>query len=135
MKEWTIPSVDGQEKVVAGDMEKIIAPLVGSEFQLNEMITAVTEACLNAMEHGNGMKPRAAVKVQLQSSPSAFIVTTFDEGNGFLPTAMEEQRNIWNNEEHTRGWGLYFMRSFSDQLQTGWENGRFFVQMHFLKEK
>lgn len=50
---WVLSSEYGQEKNVLSEISAIIGRLDPLSTRLDDMLTAVAEACLNAFEHGN----------------------------------------------------------------------------------
>src|SRR5690554_5674464 len=64
-KEWTIEIVLGQEKWVMRQLRSTFQELHIEEPRMEEMETAVSEACLNAIEHGNRLVKELLVNVHL----------------------------------------------------------------------
>lgn len=136
---WDIPSIYGEEKKIAANIRQIMEKWQEEEHLLNDVMTAVTEACLNAMEHGNNMLENKMVQVVFQICGSDYHIRVYDEGSGFNInlTSMSRNHTVCRDGIHActtvdetscRGWGLYFIRSFSRTLQSGWEGGRFFIE-------
>lgn len=135
-EEWAIPTVPGLEIDTANRIIQKILPYVRSHADIDDIRTSVAEAILNAMEHGNGMDGRKKVRVTLCIGNTALMIRTYDEGFGFQLEASTDkrERDIWHEEAEPRGWGLLFIRSFADRVETGWDAGQFFVEMQFAKE-
>jgi len=132
---WSIASILGQEAALADDLLQRIAPVIDSQPRLEEIRTAVTEACLNAMEHGNRFDARKKVRVSLGVSDEAIVIRIGDEGEGCplgdaAPLAADRAA-IWKLD-NPRGWGIGFIRSFSDRVRTGYDEHGFYVELHFL---
>ena len=50
---------------------------------IEELGTAVIEACTNAMEHGNGLDPQKMVELNIEVGETHSQVEVLDHGNGF----------------------------------------------------
>ena len=76
---------------------------------------AVREAVTNAVVHGNRQDESKVVDITLKSSPDAVEISVHDQGPGFNPEAVPDptaQENILK----TSGRGIFFMRSFMDEV-------------------
>jgi serine/threonine-protein kinase RsbW len=81
---------------------------------------AVRESVINAIKHGNREDPAKFVTVEFAftpiDSPSQLVVRVTDEGEGFDPDAVADPlapENILKSS----GRGIFFMRSFMDDVQ------------------
>jgi serine/threonine-protein kinase RsbW len=126
---WSINSAAGGEIPVVREIGHILREYGETEERIEEIQTAVSEACLNAMEHGNQMDTDKLVRVELHVCPAQWVIRVLDEGRGFRPDAADADGR--GRKDGERGWGFMFMRSFADRVETGWERGVFFVQMTF----
>lgn len=76
---------------------------------------AVREAVTNAVLHGNRQADDKVVEITLKSSPDAVEIIVHDQGPGFNPEEVPDptaQENILK----TSGRGIFFMRSFMDEV-------------------
>lgn len=103
-----ISSVLGEEKKILSMLDEWYQnQQIMAEEPYLELRTAVSEACLNAIEHGNLANPSLPVEVEVNWSPQAVVVVVKDCGPGFdRPKASEEDR----------GWGLRFIQEFMDEI-------------------
>lgn len=85
-----------------------------SDEDLQQVKTAVGEACTNAITHGSPLGRRNNVQVSFHLGPRSLIVEVADEGPGFDPEAVPEP-NAEDLEEH--GYGIYMMRQLMDRLE------------------
>jgi len=76
------------------------------EDEYYDIRTAVTEACLNAMEHGNHLQPYLPVRIHFEWLKSRLIIIVKDCGKGFW--------KIPANRADDRGWGLPFIHHLMD---------------------
>jgi serine/threonine-protein kinase RsbW len=133
-KEWTMKSILGQEINV---IEQMLSSIELKESRLDGIRIAVSEACVNAIEHGNQLNPNKDVKIIVESLQSEYIIRIYDEGKG-----MQEYPNVLplleNKllEDIPRGWGLSLISTFTDHVSCNFDNnGTFYLEMHFLKEE
>jgi len=80
--ELTLPSRLGYEKV-AMNAAANVAKLMGfDEERVEDLKTAVAEACINAMEHGNKFDDALSVGVTLFMGTDSLEVRVVDRGSG-----------------------------------------------------
>jgi serine/threonine-protein kinase RsbW len=73
---------------------------------------AVREAVTNAVLHGNRQDEGKTVDIILKSSPDAVEISVHDQGSGFNPEEVPDP----TAQENTSGRGIFFMRSFMDEV-------------------
>ena len=88
-----------------------------------DLALAVREAFINAVKHGNGMDEAKQVEVEFERNASRFLVSIRDEGSGFDPTQTADPRAS-ENLERTSGRGIFFMKSFVDEVSFQRRPGR-----------
>jgi serine/threonine-protein kinase RsbW len=117
--EVSLPNRLGYERI-AMECTASFARIVGLlRDRIDDLKTAVSEACLNAIEHGNQGRPEARVVITLHYTGNAFTVTVLDEGEGGVPELFEEpdiEKKIANLEA-PRGLGLFLMKNLVDQIE------------------
>ena len=80
--EVRLPSRLGFEKV-AMSTAAAVAKLMGfREDRIEDLKTAVAEACINAIEHGNRLNEKLSVGVVLSAGADALEVKVIDDGKG-----------------------------------------------------
>ncbi|MEN8210840.1 MAG: ATP-binding protein, partial [Thermodesulfobacteriota bacterium] len=89
--------------------------------RIDDLKTAVSEACLNAMEHGNKSHPDTRVVVNMQYRDNVFSITVKDHGDGIqkLPDYIENpdiNKKI-ENLQTPRGLGLFLIKQLVDQVE------------------
>lgn len=93
---------------------------------LEELGTAVIEACTNAMEHGNHLDDAREIEVVLEIADPVVTVTVLDHGPGFDFAGWQPSEELMRQ----RGRGILIMREFTDDLAFGrGRDGRFFVRL------
>jgi serine/threonine-protein kinase RsbW len=76
---------------------------------------AVREAVTNAVLHGNMRDETKFVEVIVQSSSVALEIKVHDQGLGFNPEMVPDPTKD-ENILKTSGRGIFFMRTFMDQV-------------------
>ena len=93
---------------------------------LEELGTAVIEACTNAMEHGNHLQAEQPVEIHIEMHDASLEVVVLDEGSGFDVSSWKPAEDIMRE----RGRGILIMREFTDRLEFDRaEDGRFRVRL------
>ncbi len=113
-----IPSVLGYEKVAMDSASAVAKIMSFHKNRIDDLKTAVAEACTNAIEHGNRLKRNTMVLVTLSMSKESLEVKVRDAGDGF--TAKLDKPAIENQVEgtqDTRGWGVFLIKNLVDELQ------------------
>lgn len=121
--DWTIlaefetPSGEGNEREV---MERVAAAAqnILPASRLEKLKTAVAEATMNAMEHGNKNNPDLPVHVEVKASPRLLSVHITDEGGSVpIPDNPAPDLNAkLEGMQSPRGWGLFLIKQFVDEL-------------------
>ena len=116
--ELTIPSGPGFEKV-AMDTAASLARKIGlPPERIEDLRTAVSEACLNAIEHGNQENRRHKVVVLMAATDSELEISVRDQGQAFaVPDEAPNITTIIEEEKRSRGWGIYLIRSLVDEVE------------------
>ena len=95
---------------------------------INDVSTALIEACSNAIEHGNRFDPGKRVVVTLCFNGSSFSASVKDEGPGFdFKSALDEDSPPDPMSE--RGRGLMIMKAFTDSLTFRYADGGLYVEL------
>ena len=119
---FTVPSVAGNERLALARVADAVAGEGIAGRQLERLKTAVSEATLNAMEHGNGFDPGIGVDIEVMRAGSDIVVTVTDQGGGEgagIPLSAEEPdlgRKL-AGEQDVRGWGLFLIRHMVDAME------------------
>jgi serine/threonine-protein kinase RsbW len=120
--EVRLPSRMGFEKV-AMSTAAAVAKLMGfREDRVEDLKTAVAEACINAIEHGNRMNEKLSVGVVLSAGADSLEVKVIDDGKGMRtrPTTPDIDRKM-HGEEDPRGMGMFLIQALVDEAE--WVTG------------
>jgi len=93
-----------------------------SQDAINDVSTALIEACSNAIEHGNKFDPDKRVEIALKFDGNAFISRVTDQGGGFdFESSLDSDAPV--DPLSVRGRGLIIMKAFSDDLKFSYDGG------------
>jgi len=120
LAEFREPSAMGNERKV---MERVAAVVrgVGLEPKRFERLkTAVSEAAMNAIEHGNHGDPELPVHVRVSRTDHELTVRIVDNGGGKeIPEAETPDLEAkLAGLQKPRGWGLFLIKNMVDDLRT-----------------
>ena len=116
--ELNLPSKNGYERV-AMECSASFAKLAGFvPDRIEDLKSAVAEACINAMQHGNKWRSEARVVANMNFRNDTFIVSVLDQGDGMpdIPEYPGTERIIEKNES-PRGLGVFLIRQLVDQVK------------------
>ena len=115
--EVNLPNVNGYERI-AMECSASFAKIGGLvKERIEDLKTAVSEACLNAMEHGNKGRPEARVVVSMHLGDKHFKVSVKDEGDGIphIPLNIDIRRKV-ERLEPPNGLGLFLIQQLVDRV-------------------
>ena len=86
--------------------------------RIEDLKTIVSEAAMNAMQHGNKGKPKARVTVSMRFKDDAITVWIKDEGDGIkeLPVRPDIGRII-DTTDPPVGLGLFLIKNLADNVE------------------
>jgi serine phosphatase RsbU (regulator of sigma subunit)/anti-sigma regulatory factor (Ser/Thr protein kinase) len=116
---FSIPSVPGNERMVAERVAEVVAPLGLEPARLDKLKTAVAEAAMNAIEHGNESDSELSVGVAVLAGAEAVSVRITDRG-GARPVEEAETPDLEKKLEglqKPRGWGLFLIQAMVDDVR------------------
>jgi serine/threonine-protein kinase RsbW len=116
--EVRLPSRLGYEKV-AMSTASAVAKLVGLRpDRIEDLKTAVAEACINAIEHGNRLNEKLSVGVVLSAGDDVLEVKVIDDGKGMKskPPKPDIDRKM-HGQEDPRGMGMFLIQALVDEAE------------------
>ncbi len=116
--EVRLPSRLGYEKV-AMSTASAVAKLMGfGEDRIEDLKTAIAEACINAIEHGNRMNEKLSVGVVLSAGSDQLEIKVIDDGAGIKkqPVKPDIDRKM-HGEENPRGIGMFLIQALVDEVE------------------
>jgi anti-sigma regulatory factor (Ser/Thr protein kinase) len=115
---WNVPSGPGNERLVMESVAQIARRLNLPERRLERLKTAVAEAAMNAMEHGNKYRVDLPVAIEVRVSGRALAVRISDQGGGPpQPAAAPDIVAKLAGLQSPRGWGLFLIEKLVDEMR------------------
>jgi serine phosphatase RsbU (regulator of sigma subunit)/anti-sigma regulatory factor (Ser/Thr protein kinase) len=117
--EFEMPSEAGNERAVMERVAQLVGPLGLPTRTLQRLKTAVSEAAMNAIEHGNELRAELPVTVQVLTADGKLTVSISDRGGGVPlpdPEAPDLEAKLAGLQK-ARGWGLFLIKSMVDDLR------------------
>jgi serine/threonine-protein kinase RsbW len=117
--ELRLPSRLGFEKVAMSTAASL-ANLMGFEAdRIEDLKTAISEICINAMEHGNHFNDFLLVYITFTLEENALEIRVRDCGAGVRnpnPHKPDMERKL-HGEETARGMGMFLIQSLVDEAE------------------
>jgi serine/threonine-protein kinase RsbW len=116
--EVRLPSRLGFEKVAMSTAASVAKLMGFREERIEDLKTAVAEACINAIEHGNRLNEKLSVGVTLSAGTDQLEVKVMDDGKGMknLPIKPDIDRKM-HGEEDPRGMGMFLIQALVDEAE------------------
>ncbi len=129
--EFSVQSAEGNEREAMRRVgEAAVAAGVGPS-RLERLKTAVAEATMNAMEHGNRYDADLPVEIAVARSDSVLSVRITDRG-GARDIPQAETPDIeakLAGEQSPRGWGLYLIENMVDEVRADGDGDRHTLEL------
>jgi len=116
--EVRLPSRLGYEKVAMSTAASVAKLMGFREERIEDLKTAIAEACINAIEHGNRLNEKLSVGVVLSAGSDALEIKVMDDGKGMknLPIKPDIDRKM-HGEEDPRGMGMFLIQALVDEAE------------------
>jgi serine phosphatase RsbU (regulator of sigma subunit)/anti-sigma regulatory factor (Ser/Thr protein kinase) len=117
---FEVASEPGNERQAIDQVAEAVAGLGLDDARLERLKTAVGEATMNAIEHGNQNRPELPVEVSVAADDAQVTVWITDQG-GERPLPEVETPDIeakLAGLQTPRGWGLFLIQNMVDELRT-----------------
>jgi serine/threonine-protein kinase RsbW len=111
--ELFLPSRLGFEKIARNAAGALATEMGFSPDRIEDLKTAVAEACMNAIEHGNLEDRATSVNVLLSASQDHIEVRIEDRGRQHIPNPLPPPGGV----DKSRGWGLFFIQNLMDEVE------------------
>ena len=128
---FTLASEPGNERLALARVAGTVKDLGLSEARLERLKTAVAEATMNAIEHGNGNRAEIPVEVEVTLDGDDIIIAISDQGgeehaaaqNAGDPEEPDLLKKL-DGAQTPRGWGLFLIRNMVDAMDTSTDGQR-----------
>lgn len=114
--ELQLPNVLGSEKVAIEKAASVAKEMGFSKDRIEDLKTAVAEACINAIEHGNKFDEDTKVGITLTASDNSLQVVVSDTGDGIDSEKIPKKRLTENGLPQRRGYGVYLISNLVNEF-------------------
>jgi anti-sigma regulatory factor (Ser/Thr protein kinase) len=124
---FELASAPGNEREAIARVAAAVEDLGVEPSRLERLKTAVGEAAMNAMEHGNQYAPDKPVSIRVSAAAGAIHVTIADCGEVTEAVAEAEKPDLGaklEGRQTPRGWGLFLIEKMVDEARVTHEDGR-----------
>jgi anti-sigma regulatory factor (Ser/Thr protein kinase) len=119
LAEFQLPSTPGRERQAVEIVAEAVTELNLPSARLERLKTAVAEATMNAIEHGNHFRPELPVSIKVVAFEERLTVSITDKGGDQI-TPEKDPPNLEAKllgQESPRGWGLYLIKYMVDDMR------------------
>ena len=116
---FELPSEPGNERLALARVADTVQGLGLSDSRLEKLKTAVAEATMNAIEHGNGNRAEIPVEVEVTQNGDEIVVAISDQGGAPEKSGPAEEPDLLkklDGGQSPRGWGLFLIRNMVDAM-------------------
>ena len=128
--ELRLPTRLGFEKVAMNTAASVAQIMGFTPDRVDDLKTAVAEACINAIEHGNQLNDQLGVVVTLSMDAKSLEVKIQDQGPGVHGEmhAPDIDRKM-AGEETPRGMGMFLIQALVDEVEYGSEKAGSYARL------
>jgi serine phosphatase RsbU (regulator of sigma subunit)/anti-sigma regulatory factor (Ser/Thr protein kinase) len=120
LADFEIASQPGNERQAAQKVEQVVREALNLPTSRSDRLkTAVAEATMNAMEHGNHYDPQLPVGILVQASSDCLSVVIRDFGGEqeAAPAVTPDLEAKLSGLQSPRGWGLFLIKNMVDEMK------------------
>lgn len=116
--ELHIPSSAGSEKLAMEFAADVARTMNFPPERVEDLKTAVAEACMNAIEHGNRGDAATRVGIRLTAAADRLQVAVQDRAArpGIPRAAAPDIESRIEGKAETRGWGIFLIENLMDEV-------------------
>jgi anti-sigma regulatory factor (Ser/Thr protein kinase) len=117
--EFNLPSEAGIERIASERVIKLLSNVRLNKTQVDRLKTAVAEATMNAIEHGNHFDRSKTVEIKVCLSENAIKVYITDRGGDQIvpENKIPDLEAKLAGLESPRGWGMYIIKKMVDHFE------------------
>ena len=116
--ELQLPSRLGCEKIAMETAANVARQMGFTSERIEDLKTAVAEACINAIEHGNRLDETLPIGVMLSMDQETLEVKVSDSGKGPRGHApVPDIDKKMHEEQSPRGMGMFLIESLMDEVE------------------
>ena len=132
LADFSVPSEPGNERLAMETVAESVRGLAFSGENLERLKTAVAEATMNAMEHGNKYRAEVPVEIQVLVADRDLLVRITDSGSGPPPAHAGDVPDLeakLEGMQTPRGWGLFLIKSMVDEMSITGDDGHHTIEL------
>jgi serine/threonine-protein kinase RsbW len=114
--ELHIRSMHGAEKVAMEFAANIAKSMNFPPERVEDLKTAVAEACMNAIEHGNKLDSTTRVGIRLVVDKDKLQIAVQDQGSGVARMRTPDIESRMEGKLDPRGWGIFLIENLVDEV-------------------
>jgi serine phosphatase RsbU (regulator of sigma subunit)/anti-sigma regulatory factor (Ser/Thr protein kinase) len=128
---FSLPSEPGNERAASEQVAEAVAGLGLEPARLERLKTAVSEAVMNAIEHGNESRAELPVEVGVHMHAAELLVRITDEGGDReIPDAETPDLEAkLEGLQKPRGWGLFLIKNMVDDVRVTSDGRRHTIEL------
>jgi anti-sigma regulatory factor (Ser/Thr protein kinase) len=131
---FTVPSEPGNERLALARVADAVADSGLTGDQLERLKTAVAEATMNAIEHGNGNNPDVDVDITVIDTGEEVSVSIVDSGGAHAPAGapsveLPDLDKKLAGLQSPRGWGLFLIQNMVDAMDVSTDGDKHIVRL------
>ena len=136
LAEFSVASELGNERLVMATVSSSVVGFGLPPARLERLKTAVSEAAMNAIEHGNGADPELEVGVRVEARGDRLVVQIRDwGGESEIPDAeLPDIEAKLAGEQRPRGWGLFLIEQMVDEMSTSVDGSAHVIELVMNRE-
>ena len=114
--ELQLPNILGAEKEAIEKAVSIAKKMGFGRDRIEDLKTALAEACINAIEHGNKFDKDKKFVVIMAADKNSLQVDVLDEGEGIDKKKIPQKRVNENGFPKRRGYGVFLISNLMDDF-------------------
>jgi serine/threonine-protein kinase RsbW len=114
--ELHVRSTHGAEKVAMDFAAEVAKKMNFPPDRVDDLKTAVAEACMNAIEHGNKLDATTRVGIRLVVDKDKLQVAVQDQGGGIRKARPPDIESRMEGKTDSRGWGIFLIENLMDEV-------------------
>jgi anti-sigma regulatory factor (Ser/Thr protein kinase) len=114
--ELHVPSTLGAERIAMDFAAQVAKSMAFPAERIEDLKTAVAEACINAIEHGNKSDAMTRVGIRLTADAGGLQIAVQDAGTGAGEVPAPDIESRLAGEVQPRGWGIFLIKNLVDEV-------------------
>ena len=132
LADFTLPNEPGNERLAMETVSEAISDLDIRGENLERLKTAVAEATMNAMEHGNKYRAEVPVEVMVLVEDRDLMVRITDRGSGPPPAKARHVPDLeakLGGAQTPRGWGMFLISRMVDEVRVSGNSNHHTIEL------